>query len=334
MSASDDETVLVSQTASIVLNKTLAGNADEDGSGGVSLDDTLTFQFTATNTGNVTLTGVLVSDPLPGLGALVCTPAQPAVLFPGESTTCTADYVVTQADVDAAGFSNTATVDALDPGGNPVSDDDTVVTPIEGNPSITIDKYLLSNADEDGTGDISLGDTLTYQFDVENTGDVSLTNVSVTDPLPGLGAISCTPAQGATLNPTETMTCTADYVVTAANTAAGQIDNTATVVGLAPAGTPTSDSDTETVFTASADLSLSEDGLRTCPERRRHRCLHDCRDQRGCGHGNERSGDRYLCPVASPTRPVPSPEATPKTTPHFPPSGGRSTRWLPERRSI
>ena len=256
VSAGDDEMVLISQTASIVLNKTLAGNADEDNSGGVSLNDTLTFQFTTTNVGNVTLTGVLISDPLPGLGALVCTPAQPATLFPGETLICTADYVVTQADVDAAGFSNTATVGALDPGGNPVGDSDTVVTPIEGNPGVSIDKYLLSNADEDGTGDISLADTLTYQFDVANTGDVSLTNVTVTDPLPGLGPITCAPAQGATLNPAETMTCNADYVVAAADTAAGQIDNTATVVGLAPAGTPTSASDSETVFTASADLSL------------------------------------------------------------------------------
>ena len=52
------------------------------------------------------------------------------------------------------------------------------------------------------------------------------------------------------------MTCTASYVVTAADVAFGQIDNTATVVGLAPAGTPTSDSDSETVLTARADLAL------------------------------------------------------------------------------
>jgi hypothetical protein len=35
------------------------------------------------------------------------------------------------------------------------------VTPIEGSPAITIDKHLLANADEDGTGDVSIGDTLT-----------------------------------------------------------------------------------------------------------------------------------------------------------------------------
>ena len=256
VSDTDDEQVLVAGAAAIVLDKTLAANADEDGSGGITVNDTLTFQFVATNTGTLTLTGVLITDPLPGLTGLVCAPAQPATLLPGEAIVCTADYVVTQADVDAAVLTNTATVDAIDPDTNPLSDDDTVVTPIVGSPAITIDKALAANADEDGTGDVSIGDTLTYQFLVENTGDVTLTGVTVTDPLAGLSAIVCAPAQGSTLAPTETMTCAATYTVTSADTAAGQIDNTATVQGFAPDATPVTDDDSETVLTARADLSL------------------------------------------------------------------------------
>ncbi|MDJ0924047.1 MAG: SdrD B-like domain-containing protein [Acidimicrobiia bacterium] len=256
VSATDGETVLIAQIPSISLDKFVAGNADEDGSGGITRDDTLTYQFEATNTGNVTLTGVTISDPLPGLGAFSCVPAQPATLLPGDSLICTADYVVTQIDVDNTQIFNTATAMGTDPDSATVSDDDTVVTPIEGGPAITLDKSLAGNADEDGTGDVSIGDTLTYQFDVENTGDTSLTNVTVTDPLPGLGTVGCVPAQGSTLAPTATMTCAATYTVTAADAAAGQIDNTATVVGLAPAGTPTSADDSETVLTARADLSL------------------------------------------------------------------------------
>ncbi|MCP4305877.1 MAG: DUF11 domain-containing protein [bacterium] len=255
---SDQDSVAVSiyQNASISLHKFVADNADEDVSGGITRDDTLTYQFVATNTGNVTLVAASISDPLSGLSALACNPAQPAVLVPGATLVCTAEYSVTQADLDAAAISNTATVNAVDPNSTPVTDTDGVVTPIEGSPSILLDKYLAGNADEDGTGDISLGDTLTYGFDVENTGDVTLTGVTVTDPMPSLGPISCVPAQGTTLAPGATMSCTADYTVTATDTAGGQIENTATVVGLAPAGTPTSDDDTETLLTAQADISL------------------------------------------------------------------------------
>jgi uncharacterized repeat protein (TIGR01451 family) len=256
VSDQDNVAVAISQNASIGLNKFVADNADEDASGGITRDDTLTYQFVATNTGNVTLAAVAISDPLSGLSALACSPSQPAVLLPGATLVCTAEYVVTQADVDAAAITNTATVNAVDPDSTPVTDTDAVVTPIEGSPTIVLDKYVAANADEDGTGDISLGDTLTYGFDIENTGDVSLSGVTVTDPMPGLGTISCVPGQGATLAPAATMTCTADYTVTAADTASGQIDNTATVVGLAPAATPTSDDDTETLFTAQADISL------------------------------------------------------------------------------
>ena len=73
----------------------------------VSLDDTLTYTFTATNTGDVTLTGVTITDPLPGLSALTCVPVQPSTLAPTASMVCTATYVVTQADVDAGNIANT-----------------------------------------------------------------------------------------------------------------------------------------------------------------------------------------------------------------------------------
>src|SRR5687768_14451022 len=41
------------------------------------------------------------------------------------------------------------------------------------------------NADEDGSGDISAGDTLSYQISATNSGGVSLTNVVVSDVLSG-----------------------------------------------------------------------------------------------------------------------------------------------------
>jgi hypothetical protein len=52
-----------------------------------------------TNTGNVSLTGVTISDPL--LGTLTCN--QPASLAPGEALTCTGIYTVSQSDISSNG---------------------------------------------------------------------------------------------------------------------------------------------------------------------------------------------------------------------------------------
>ena len=95
-------------------------------------------------------------------------------------------------------------------------------------PALSLVKSLQSNADEDNSGTVTLGDTLTYGFVASNDGNVTLNNVEITDPLTGLSALSCTPTQPATLAPTETLSCTATYVVTQSDVQAGQIDNIAT----------------------------------------------------------------------------------------------------------
>jgi hypothetical protein len=93
----------------LLLNKSLDSNADEDVSGSVTAGDTLTYLMSLFNDGNVTLTGVSVSDPLPGLGALACIstlPTSPGTLAPGATLDCSADYSVQPADTSIV---NTAT---------------------------------------------------------------------------------------------------------------------------------------------------------------------------------------------------------------------------------
>src|SRR5204862_4808618 len=72
-----------------------------------AVGDLLTYTFSVTNTGNVTITGISVSDPLlPGLSCTV------ASLAPSATSSCTATgnvYTVTQANVDAGQVVNTAT---------------------------------------------------------------------------------------------------------------------------------------------------------------------------------------------------------------------------------
>ncbi len=86
----------------------------------------ITYSITATNTGNVTLTGVTVTDP--GVGAVlgICTPAIPAMLAPGASVVCVATHAVTQADLNAGSYTNTATADSDQT--PPDTDDETVPT--------------------------------------------------------------------------------------------------------------------------------------------------------------------------------------------------------------
>lgn len=88
--------------------------------------DVITYTFTVTNTGLVTLSDVVIDDPLPGLSELTC---EPGVLAPGGQLTCTATYRVTQADLDASGVDNTATATGTGPAGDQVTDTDSVKVP-------------------------------------------------------------------------------------------------------------------------------------------------------------------------------------------------------------
>ena len=87
-----------------------------------SVGDTITIHFSVTNTGSVTLTNVIVEDPLVTING-----APIASLAPGvtDSTTFIASYVITQQDIDAGLFSNQATATGTAP-------DTTIVTDLSG----------------------------------------------------------------------------------------------------------------------------------------------------------------------------------------------------------
>jgi uncharacterized repeat protein (TIGR01451 family) len=77
-----------------------------------AVGDVIHYTIVATNSGNVTLHGVVVTDPK--VLDLVCVPATPVDLARGDSITCSASHTVTQADLDARHFLNTACVDDND----------------------------------------------------------------------------------------------------------------------------------------------------------------------------------------------------------------------------
>ncbi len=209
---------------------------------------TVTYTFTGQNTGDVTLHNVDVTDPMPGLSAITCTPAAPATLAPGAAISCTATYTVTQTDVDTGSINNTATINSLDPTNNPITKTASATVTAS-----TVATLGLVKSASPNTGVIA-GDVVTYTFTGQNTGDVTLHNVSVSDPMPGLSTITCTPAAPATLAPGAGISCTATYTVTQADVDWGVINNTATINGLDPINNP---------VTKTASATVTADGTAT-----------------------------------------------------------------------
>ncbi len=183
--------------------------------------DTLRFAFDLTNSGNVTLSAISVSDPL--IPSLSC---PTTTLAPGATATCTGEYTLTQADVDAGTVTNTATAMATPPGGTPL--DQTASATVTGNPQtdVSFAKRAVS------TNFANAGDVLSFAFDVANIGTTTLSNIAIDDPLAGTVACPTT-----TLAPGQSTVCTADYTVTQADVDAGNVENTATLSADGPDGT-------------------------------------------------------------------------------------------------
>lgn len=236
--ATDDADVLLPSDPGITLVKEAALEGD-----GV-VGDTVEYAFTATNSGNVTLTDVAIADPLPGLSELEYSwPGEAGVLEPGATVTAVATYVLTQADLDAGGVTNTATAAGTSPTGEPVTATDDAIVPLETSPAIG----LVKTAKLEGAG--AAGDLVSYRFVVTNTGDVTLFDVTIADPLPGLSEIAFGdwPGEAGVLAPGESVTATATYALTQADVDAGHVDNTATASGAPLTGDPVSDADDATV---------------------------------------------------------------------------------------
>ncbi len=189
--------------------------------------DTLTYTITATNSGNQTISGVTVSDPL--LTSMTCTvggapaPAN-VILAPTEALICTGAYVVKQSDVDAQSLSNTATATGADPGGATISGTDSVSHPlVVPAPAVTTTKAVTTPAA--GNAFSGPGQLITFTVTVTNSGNVTLTSTTVTDDLvPGSCSIGPL-APGAS-----DASCTFTYQTTQADVDAGQVVNTATAV--------------------------------------------------------------------------------------------------------
>ncbi|RIJ59323.1 DUF11 domain-containing protein, partial [Clavibacter phaseoli] len=194
---------------------------------------TVAYSFSIKNTGTVPLTGVALTDPLPGLSAVTYTwPGTAGTLAAGATATATASYTVRQADVDAGQIANTATVRGASSGG--------VQAQATATRTVILDRTATMAFTKTATpGNVpAAGGVVTYAFRLQNTGSTSLTGVSMADPRTGVSALTYTwPGTAGALAPGQVVTATATYTATTADVTAGSIVNTATATATAPTGT-------------------------------------------------------------------------------------------------
>ena len=142
-------------------------------------------------------------------------------LDPAESITCTSDYVITQADIDAGSFTRTATATA---GGISSSQ---VAVAINVAPVRTISLAVNANP----TSYSQLGQTITYSYVITNTGNAILGpgQFTITDDRIG-GQFNCG-SDATIIGPNETVTCGDTYIIAQADLGANNITNNATASG-------------------------------------------------------------------------------------------------------
>ncbi len=116
--ASDNENVTALQRPALTITKSaLETNYQAAG-------DVIHYTLIVTNTGNVTLTGVVLNDP----DAVVTCVNAPYTLSPGASIACSAIHTVTSADFMAGRIRNVAVVTGIDPNNLPVIENSNEVT--------------------------------------------------------------------------------------------------------------------------------------------------------------------------------------------------------------
>ena len=204
VSDNDDSFYYGTFKAAITIDKKTNGEDAAEAPGPqVTVGSTVSWTYLVTNTGEVALTNVTVTDDR--ITPVTC---PKTTLDPGESMTCTASGTAL-----AGQQRNVGKAEGTPPCGNAVSDDDASHYFGVG-PGITIKKLIDGEDADDPNSAVKLlvGSQVIWSFVVTNIGDVVLNDVEVTDS--DISAITC-PKN--TLDPGESMTCTASAIITLGN---------------------------------------------------------------------------------------------------------------------
>ena len=209
--------------------------------GADSAGDVINYAISVQNTGNVTLTGLTVTDPNANPGSITYVSGDTdsdGKLDVGETWNYTAAHTVTQAELDGKGIDIAGAIDGDGDDDNRVTADtnetapDTAdaAAPLLYNPGIDLEKYVSVDStngtngtfvdadDALGPQNVNLGADVWFHVTVQNTGNITLTDVDIADVnQTGGGSVNFDLMQNGAL--------TADATANHSATLAGDTDN-------------------------------------------------------------------------------------------------------------
>ncbi|WP_283774039.1 gliding motility-associated C-terminal domain-containing protein, partial [Aquiflexum sp. TKW24L] len=241
VNVSASESVTATQSPALSITKTATESTF------AAVGDVLNYTIVVTNTGNVTLNNISVTDPLTGLNTVIGT------LAPLASESIPTSYTVTQTDLDNGFVTNRATASGVSTNDEPVEDSDEITVVASENPSIEVIKTTESASFSE------IGQVVTYTITVKNTGNVTLTNLLVSDPLTGLAQII------PSLAPGQSIAITTEYTVQLEDLNVGSITNNVSVTTKSRGGNDIGGNDSVTIGASSTPIDAIDDDLGDYP---------------------------------------------------------------------
>ncbi|MGB1992209.1 MAG: DUF7507 domain-containing protein, partial [Flavobacteriaceae bacterium] len=258
----DDPTITtIAQDPQLTVTKTATIVGNEDGFVGAT--DVIDYTILVTNTGNVTIQGVELTDTLTDGNGNALNIDTSAWLVrdiaPGQTEIYTAFYVIEQTAADSGSVINTATATGTAPDASIVTDisddgdtgptdtgNDPTVVEMDQIPSMEVIK-TANVIDNDADNRNGIGDTIEYTITVENTGNTDLTGLSFVDTFtdlngdilnlssgPGYLGSNLSGGTPTTLRVGELATFQATFIINQQAVNAGGVSNTITFTASSP----------------------------------------------------------------------------------------------------
>ncbi|MDF0513857.1 SdrD B-like domain-containing protein [Agromyces sp. H3Y2-19a] len=263
----DDPSHYFGATPAVDIEKATNGeDADEPTGPLVAVGGTVAWTYVVTNTGDVPLTNITVTDDLVDASAIDCAGTGSNVvagpLEPDDTVTCIAAGVAVEGQYANLGSVVATGPETTDVDGNSVPgvevDDDDPSHYFGVDSAIDIEKATNGQDADEAPGPlVPVGGDVEWTYVVTNTGNVPLTDVTVTDDLVDAADIDCDDTGGnviaGPLEPEASFTCVATGTATA-----GQYENTGTVTGTDTMDTEVTDDDPSHYFGAEPAVDIEK----------------------------------------------------------------------------